>query len=80
MFFINSMLAHSYIPKILLEGSVKPGVKNPFGSRTDSTNVALSAIFQSRTKFQCHALQRKGRKGAKKLVRTFSLQIIIDNF
>ena len=36
--FLNSMLAHSYVPKILLEGSVKPRVKNRFGSRIDSAN------------------------------------------
>ena len=36
--FFNSMIAHSYVPKILLEGCVKPRIKNKFGSRIDSTN------------------------------------------
>ena len=36
--FFNAMISHSYIPSMLLEGQVKPTLKNKFGKRYESSN------------------------------------------
>ena len=54
--FLNSCILHNYVPRDMLEGYIKPSVKNSMGDITDSNNYREIMISNNMFKLMEYCL------------------------